>query len=84
MRRRTTAAAVGAAIFAVTMLVAAAPAIADGAPGLTQTTAMWVVVLGGLGVVIVGGSSFQAPRRASKRRHEQKACERGRQEASGE
>jgi hypothetical protein len=71
MRRRSVGAAVGSALFAVAMLLGAAPAYADDAPQPSVTTGAWVVVLGGFVVVVVAGLALAALRKAATRRREQ-------------
>jgi len=68
-----------AAVVTGAFLLAAAPAYADVAPVSTSTTAVWILVLGGCAVVIVGGLSFVALRKTAARRREQAARERSRQ-----
>jgi hypothetical protein len=62
--------AVGVALFAGVMLFGAAPALADSVSSPTHTTAIVVVVLGGLAVLVVAGLSVAALRRVSARRRE--------------
>ncbi len=69
---------VGTALFAVAMLLGAVPAYADDAPRPSVTTGAWIVVLGGFVVIVVGGLALAALRKATARRREREAWERGR------
>ena len=57
------------------MLIGAAPAYADDGPRPPVTTGVWVVVLGGLIVIVVAGLAVAALRRAALRRRERESLE---------
>ena len=61
--------------FAAAMLLGAVPAYADDAPRPSVSTGAWVVVLGGLIVIVVAGLAVAALRRAGARRRERETQE---------
>jgi predicted cobalt transporter CbtA len=75
MRKRVWLAVTCAALIAAVMLFGAAPAYADDAPRPSVTTGAWVVVLGGLIVIVVAGLAVAALRRAAVRRRERESQE---------